>query len=271
MSQQSFIDAGKPNAGRIYDYLLGGSHNFDVDRVTGDRVRQFVPFLPKAMRLQRWCLQDLAIELTGARQYDVIIDFASGLPTSDHIHHVVRPGATVIYSDYDPVVVEYSHEMLAGAENCYYFMADIRQPEELLNRQEVLALVGESRNVAFIFWGISGYLSDEELSRAVQYLYEWSGPGACLCFNAQAADANLADPGMAQLAKIYDQMGTAVYIRTVQAYAALLKPWLPDENGFRTLLAWHGMGEEEMTAEDVQCWGRSGGGYGVYLGKSSRK
>ena len=25
-------DASQPNAGRIYDYLLGGSHNFEIDR-----------------------------------------------------------------------------------------------------------------------------------------------------------------------------------------------------------------------------------------------
>ena len=271
MPQPSFIDAGKPNAGRIYDYLLGGSHNFDVDRVTGDRVRQFVPFLPKAMRLQRWCLQDLAVELSGARQYDVIIDFASGLPTSDHIHHVVRPGTTVIYSDYDPVVVEYAHEILAGAENCYYFMADICRPEELLDRQEVLALVGESRRVAFIFWGISGFLSDEELCSTIRYLYDWSGSEACLCFNAQAAGAALTEPGMAQLVRIYDQMGVALHARTIQDYEALLRPWLPDENGFCTLLNWHGMGEEAMTEEDKQGWGLSGGGYGVYLAKTSKQ
>lgn len=267
MPQQSFIDASKPNAGRIYDYLLGGSHNFNVDRVTGERVRQFAPFLPKAMRLQRWCLQDLAVELSGRRQYEVIIDFASGLPTGDHVHHVVRPETTVIYSDYDPVVVEYAHEILAGAENTYYFMADVCQPEELLNRPEVLALVGESRRVAFIFWGMSIYLSDEELHHTLQYLYAWSGPEACLCFNAQAAGAALTEPGMAQLARVYEQMGVTLHPRPIEEYETLIKPWRPDENGFCTLLDWHGMGEEALTEMDKREWGLSGGGYGVYLVK----
>ncbi|MFZ0547196.1 MAG: SAM-dependent methyltransferase [Candidatus Promineifilaceae bacterium] len=267
MPLPSFIDASKPNAGRIYDYLLGGSHNFDVDRIVGERVRQVVPFLPKAMRLQRWCLQDLAAELTSVRQYDVIIDFASGLPTSDHIHHVVRPGSTVIYSDYDPVVVEYAHELLAGAENTYYFLADASQPEELLNRQEVLALVGDSRNVAIIFWGISGFLTDEELRSTLEYLYQWSGPNACLCFNAHGADINASAPSIVQLAKIYEQMGSKIFIRTLQVYQSLLQPWQPDEKGFCSLLEWHGMNEEEMTEDDRQSWGLSGGGYGVYLVK----
>lgn len=267
MPQQSFIDASKPNAGRIYDYLLGGSHNFDVDRIAGDRVRQFVPFLPKAMRLQRWCLQDLAVELTEQRQYDVIIDFASGLPTNDHIHHVVRPGSIVIYSDYDPVVVEYAHEILAGAENTYFFLADTCQPEEFLNRPELLALAGDHRNVAFILWGVAGFLTDAEIKDTVQYLYHWSGPRACLCFNAQGAGAKVVGPGMTQLARIYEQMGSKLYPRTLKDYQALTAPWQPDPNGYISLMDWHKIQQEEMTDDDIRAWGSSGGGYGAYLVK----
>jgi hypothetical protein len=267
MPQQSFIDASKPNAGRIYDYLLGGSHNFDVDRTAGDRVRQFAPFLPKAMRLQRWCLQDLAVELTEQRRYDVIIDFASGLPTNDHLHHVVRPGSIVIYSDYDPVVVEYAHEILAGAENTYYFLADARQPEELLKRQELLSLVGDGRKIAFILWGVSGFLTDDEIRKTVRCLYDWSGPDACLCFNAQGADTRIAGPGMVQLARVYEQIGSRLNPRTLQEYQKLLQPWRADEKGYCTLMSWHGIGQEEMTDEDRQSWGTSGGGYGAYLVK----
>lgn len=267
MPQQSFIDASKPNAGRIYDYLLGGSHNFDVDRIAGDRVRQFAPFLPKAMRLQRWCLQDLAVELTEHRQFDVIIDFASGLPTNDHIHHVVRPGSTVIYSDFDPVVVEYAHEILAGSENTYFFLADACQPEDFLNRPEVLALAGDHRNVAFILWGVAGFLSDEEITEFVQYLYQWSGPDACLCFNAQGAGVKIVGPGMAQLARIYEQMGSKLYPRTLKDYQALIAPWHPGPKGFTSLMEWHNIGDGEMTGEDKRAWGPSGGGYGAFLVK----
>lgn len=270
MAQQSFIDASKPNAGRIYDYLLGGSHNFDIDRKTGDHIRQIASFLPKAMRLQRWCLQDLAIELTGPRNYDVIIDFASGLPTRDHIHHVVKPGTTVIYSDFDPVVVEYAHEILAGAENTYYFLADVRQPEELLVRQEVKALTGNGRKVAFIFWGVSGFLKDDEIQHSLHHLYQWSRPQTCLCFNAQGADVNFDSPGTARLLSIYERMNATLYPRTIEDYQQLIKPWIPDEKGFISLLQWHGM-ENEFPQNDQTDWGLSGGGYGVFLIKQPEK
>ena len=122
MSQDdNIVDTTKPSAGRMYDYYLGGSHNFEVDRKAADEVMKIMPFAPKYSRLQRWALQDIAIELSHNRGFDVIIDFASGLPTNDHIHYKVPEGTTVIYSDSDPIVVEYSHEILQDIPNVYFF------------------------------------------------------------------------------------------------------------------------------------------------------
>ena len=112
MPKESIVDASVPSAGRIYDYMLGGHHNFEVDRQAANMIMQLAPFVQKFVRLQRWCLQDLAHELTVVRGYDTILDFASGLPTQDHLHFVVPKGTKVIYSDYDPVVVEYAREIL---------------------------------------------------------------------------------------------------------------------------------------------------------------
>ena len=60
MSQDNIVDASKPSAGRMYDYYLGGNHNFEVDRQAADQVLKIAPFISKAMRLQRWALQDIA-------------------------------------------------------------------------------------------------------------------------------------------------------------------------------------------------------------------
>ena len=119
MPERTISDASVPNAGRIYDYLLGGHHNFEIDRRVGDQMRELMPFIPKMMRLSRWCLQDVARTLTEGRGFETIMDFASGLPTMDHIHTAVAPGTTVIYSDYDPVTVEYGREILADTSNVH--------------------------------------------------------------------------------------------------------------------------------------------------------
>ena len=67
MPEESIVDTSRPNPGRIYDYLLGGSHNFEVDRQAADQLRSLLPFVDKAARFQRWALQGGAAELTERR------------------------------------------------------------------------------------------------------------------------------------------------------------------------------------------------------------
>lgn len=264
MPQESIVDTSRPSAGRIYDYLLGGSHNFEVDRQAAEQLRALLPFVNKFARLQRWALQDLAVELTKGRGYDVIIDFASGLPTNDHIHHVVPKDTTVIYSDYDPVVVEYAHEILAGTPNVYFFQADARQPSELLQRPEVETILQGRRNVALVLWGVSTFLEDRDLHDAAQALYDWSSDKSCLAYNAQGT-GNSADPSVVRVLKMYEQMGSPFYVRPLSKHLELLKPWHPDASGFVSLLDWHSFDQSELAHEDAQAFGPMGGGYGAYL------
>ena len=264
MPEKTIMDASVPNAGRIYDYLLGGHHNFEIDRQVGDQMRELMPFLPKMMRLSRWCLQDVARTLTVERDFDTIIDFASGLPTMDHIHTAVAPGTTVIYSDYDSVTVEYGLEILADTPNVYYFEADCRRPEELLNRSEVHEVLGDNRHVAFVYWGVSMYMSDEDIAHVARTLYDWSGEKSCLAFfiGVQDPEAPATIKGM----EMYRQMGVEIHFRPLEVFKELIAPWRPDELGYRTMEEWHGI-EVAMSEEDLKIFAAGGAGYGVYLVK----
>jgi hypothetical protein len=269
--QESIIDMTKPSAGRIYDYLLGGRHNFEIDRQAADHIITLMPFLTKAVRLQRWCLQDLAVELSKTRHFDVIIDFASGLPTNDHIHNHVTPGTRVIYSDWDPVTVRHAHNILRDTPDVYYFEADARYPDQLLDSPQVTEILDGQRDIALIYWGVSSFLNDDELAHAARVLHDWTGPKSCLAFNAQAADLgiNEQDPARIQVRQTYERMGTSTYLRSLEQYIHLLHPWQADEQGFISLLQWHQIDLTMMSQEDYQAWGPGGGGYGAYLHKDS--
>ena len=266
MSQESIIDTSRPNAGRIYDYLLGGSHNFEVDRLAAEQLISLIPFLPKAMRLQRWCLQDIAQNLTEERGFDIIVDFASGLPTNDHIHHVVPSNTTVVYSDYDPVVVEYAKEIIKDIPRTIFLQSDARRPEELLQDEAAIEILHGRRDVAFVTWGVSAFMSDEDITHLARVLYDWSAPNSVWAFNAQGTNANPDDPDVAKLLAIYKQTGTPFTVRTLDRYLELVKPWKP-ETEFVALLEWHGFDQSMMTAEDLRHAGPGGSGYGAYLVK----
>ncbi len=267
MSQDNIADPTKPSPGRMYDYYLGGNHNFEVDRQSAEQVLKIMPFAAKFARLQRWALQDIAVELSERRGYDVIIDFASGLPTNDHIHHKVPKGTTVIYSDVDPVVVEYAHDILKDTSNVYFFQADACHPEELLGRPEVEKILAGRRKVGFVYWGVSVFFSDEAISHAARYLYDWAVPGSCLAFNAQAAGMDVENAAVQQVYEIYKRMGQSAFHRPLEYYWELLKPWQPEAEGFIPLLEWHGFDQSELGKEDAAAFGPMGGGYGAYLTK----
>lgn len=263
MSNESIIDDSKPNAGRMYDYYLGGNHNFEVDRMAAEQVISLMPFAPKGARLQRWALQDIAAELTQRRGYDVIIDFASGLPTNDHIHQIAPPGTTIIYSDYDPVVVEYARDILGETPNVFYFEANAAEPEALLGRPEVQEILNGKRKVGFVLWGVSAFLTDEVLAHTAKYIYEWAAPGSCLAFNAQGADLPQ-NPMLDKTFAIYEKMGAKFHRRSLDGFRQLLQPWKMDQD-FISLLEWHGFDESELAHEDLEMIGPLAGGYGAYL------
>jgi hypothetical protein len=267
MSKDNIVDDSKPSAGRMYDYYLGGNHNFEIDRQAADEIVKIMPFAGKFSRLQRWALQDIAVELSQNRGFDVIIDFASGLPTNDHIHLKVPDGTTVIYSDYDPIVVEYSHKILRKISNVHYYETDASHPEELLGSPEVEKILAGRRKVAFVFWGVSIFLANEDISRAMRFLYDWAAPGSCLAFNAQGADMNSKDPVAIKIIEAYEQMGQKPYPRTLEEYVSLVKPWPADEQSFIPLLKWHDLDQSELSQEDATDFGPMGGGYGAYLVK----
>src|SRR5712691_471392 len=96
------IDPTRPSPARMYDYMLGGTHNFQVDRDATEQFRAQMPDLEDAAwanrgfhgRAARW----MATE-HGIRQF---IDIGSGLPTQSNTHEVVRAvaaGARVVYVD----------------------------------------------------------------------------------------------------------------------------------------------------------------------------
>ncbi len=136
-----------------------------------------------------------------------------------------------------------------------------------MNRSEVKKILGGRKKVAFVMWGLSIFLEDNDIAHAVKTLYDWADPGSCLVFNAQAADVNTNDPAAIEAVNIYKQIGTPIYLRQLDTYRELLKPWKFEKNGFVDLLNWHGFDQSELSNEDATVFGPMGGGFGAYLVK----
>lgn len=230
----SIADSSKPNAGRIYDFVLGGNHNFEVDRLTAQQILQLLPDYPQMARYVRWFLGEAVRRLAkeGHRQF---IDFASGLPTVDHIHQVTPAGTRVIYSDIDPVTVAYGQEIIKDAPNARYVVCDAAAPEKLLSSPIVAEFFGTNRNVVFGLNGIAFFLTDEQIAHTAKTLYEWADKGSRLFISD--LDPSLRIPGADELFK---NMGQPVYMRSEEKLRKLVAPWKEGE-GFKLLAEWIGV------------------------------
>jgi hypothetical protein len=234
----SIADSGKPNAGRIYDYLLGGNHNFEVDRQAAEQVVKLVPFFPKLCKLVRWFLGEAVRRLCEER-YTEFIDFASGLPTVDHIHEVAPAGTKVIYSDIDPVTVAYGREIIKDNPNVRYGVCPAQKPEELLNSSLISKFIDDRRKVAIGFNGVAYFLPDEKLQYAMKVLYDWAGKDSrlFLCDMGFEASEIRTSSGM-ELDALYKQIGQPVYPRSRTTLETLVRPWKARKPGLQPLEDW---------------------------------
>lgn len=257
-------DTTHPNAGRIYDYLLGGHHNFEVDRQAAEMVLQVAPFMPQVLRLIRWFLGEATRRLI-AEGYDKFIDFASGLPTMDHIHQLAPPGTKIIYSDIDPVTVEYARDILKDNPDVRYTECDAAKPEELLNSGIVEELFAKDRRAAIGLNGIAYFLPDEEVKHALRVIYDWADEGSKLFLSDADADVSEVTERLKSVFDIYSKIGQPIYIRRKEKLQEMAGPWNIDQSGFLALDEWIGIGEKIRETE-MDVWGGKGF-YGVILYK----
>jgi hypothetical protein len=158
------IDTDTPTAARVYDYLLGGCHNFAADRAFGDQIIAMVPDAPVMAQSNRAFLRRAATFCaeSGIRQ---ILDIGSGIPTLGNVHEVAQqidPGAHVVYVDIDPVAVEHSRALLQDNERATVVQADMRDPESILRHPEVRRLIDFTQPVALLMVAVLHFVKDED-------------------------------------------------------------------------------------------------------------
>ncbi len=252
-------DASKPNAGRIYDYFLGGNHNFEIDRQAAEQLLKSVPSMPQFVRLVRWFLGEAVRRLVD-EGYKHFLDFASGLPTVDHIHQTAPKDVKVIYSDIDPVTVAYAQEIVKGLANVRVIHGDAADPSAVLGSPEVEELFGDERRVAIGLNGIAWFLTDDQLARSMKTLYDWAAPGSQLYICDMEHEPGTETERFNTTIEFYKSVGQPVYVRHRQRLGELCRPWQVRDPGFQMLEDWVGI-DREMTEE-----GRTGAGDTALVG-----
>jgi hypothetical protein len=195
------IDTTVPNHARVYDYLLGGKDNFEVDRTTAQAAISAFPKIVQSVRANRAFLGRLVRYLTGAgiRQF---LDIGTGLPAANNVHEVaqsIAPASRIVYVDNDPVVLLHAQVLLtSAAEGAIKFVeADMRDPGKIL--REAAGTLDLGRPVAVLLVSVLPFLSDDEEAAGIVDAFMDAVPaGSYLAICHLTADFH---PEMTELAR----------------------------------------------------------------------
>jgi SAM-dependent methyltransferase len=221
------VDITVPNAARIYDYALGGVHNFAVDREFWDNALKVFPGAGLVGRANRAFLGRAVRRLAqqGIRQF---LDIGSGIPTVGNVHEMaegVDPSSKIMYVDIDPIAVEQSRSLLAGNPRTRAIRGDLREPESILFDPEVLDFLDFAEPIAVLMVAVLHFLPDSDnpgsiikrvgdnLARGSHLVVSHAGPERTP--ESQA--------GLKAAIKLYEKTPTPVVMRTPAELAALVE------------------------------------------------
>ncbi|MEW2545786.1 SAM-dependent methyltransferase [Streptomyces sp. NPDC047002] len=168
MGRRSFrrdeIDTSRPHPARIYDFLLGGKNNYQLDREAGERLEAVAPEVRIGVRANRDFLRRAVryVVGSGVRQ---VLDIGTGLPTSPTVHEIaqeVAPDVRIAYVDNDPIVNTYADVLLCRPGATSVVLADVRDPAALLAHPDVREVVDFGEPVAVLLVAVLHFLADAE-------------------------------------------------------------------------------------------------------------
>jgi len=180
------FDPSKPNAARIYDYLLGGKDHFAADRHAAEQLLSALPDAAMAARANRVFLT-AAVRYVARRGISQYVDIGAGLPTSPNVHESARavvPAARVAYVDNDRVAVTHARALLATDDSVIVINGDARKYEAILTDPQLGALMDLSEPACVLFVSMLHFLTADDADTIVAAFRERMAPGSYLVISA---------------------------------------------------------------------------------------
>lgn len=218
------VDLDRPSVARVYDYYLGGSHNFAADRAFAEEAVRHMPEMPRIMQGNRAFLRRSVryLRSCGIRQF---LDLGSGIPTVGNAHEIAQaddPSVVVVYVDIDPVAVAHSRAILDGNPYTAAVAGDLRQPAEILADPAIDKLIDFDQPVAFLFNAVLHFVPDaEEPARLVAAYVAAAVPGSHVALS-HAGSAPQVQTRINGLVTHYRRSPSPLIMRSAEEVRALL-------------------------------------------------
>jgi S-adenosyl methyltransferase len=243
-------DLKTPSAARMYDYYLGGAHNFGVDRELARKVVELYPDAPALAQANRAFLHRAVRYLVaqGVRQF---VDIGSGIPTEGNTHETAQqaaPDSRVLYVDHDPVAVAHSERLLGDVPGTAVLRGDLRRPKGILESRELADLIDLSQPVGLIMVAVLHFVSeDDDPQGAIDQFRAAVAPGSHLVVSHGSDEVRRAEAQQAQ--KLYESANDKGTFRSRRRVGELLADWDLVDPGVVWVSEWRPDWPDEVRAD----------------------
>jgi hypothetical protein len=249
------IDTSRPHPARIYDYLLGGWDNYEVDRETANRILSTFPTVRTSVRANR-SFMERAMRFVATQGIRQVLDIGCGIPTAPNVHEIARtiePATRVVYVDNDPIVGVHARARLATTTGTAYVVGDLRHPRDIVDDPAVRALIDFTQPVCVVMTAILNFVADDENPGGiVAELRDAVPDGSHLVFSHATADFY---GDLSELVSAYNVNVTAsVHLRDRDAITRYLDGFDLAEPGLVSVMRWR----PEGPVRDVKMSGYYG-------------
>ena len=245
------VDLDHPSVARVYDFYLGGSHNFESDRTFAQKVIDANPDATALVRDNRAFLSRVVRYLCDAG-IDQFLDLGSGIPTVGNVHEVAQarnPAARVVYVDHDPVAVLHSRHLLEGNDRATAVHADVRGAEQVLDLA-VRSGLDLGRPSAVLAVSLLHFLADADAPAQLMGRYLAALPSGSHL--AVSHLVSVGPPAFLEAVHVYDreESPNALWLRTREEITALFAGLELVEPGVVHLPLWHPDEHAPAVADD---------------------
>ncbi|MFC0434404.1 SAM-dependent methyltransferase [Kutzneria buriramensis] len=222
----SDVDTERASAARMYDYYLGGSCNFEIDRVKAAEVLGVLPEARTFARQNRHFLRR-SVEYAvshGVRQF---LDLGSGLPTAGNVHEIAQravPDAHVVYVDNEPVAVSHSLDLLRNNPYATCIQEDVSRPNSVLHHPETKRLIDFSQPLMVLMCAVLHFVPDERRPADIVRAYSDALASGSYLALSHATASDYPDR-LADVIGIYQQTQNTAHLRSRSEITAMLAPF----------------------------------------------
>ena len=242
------ISLDKPSPARMYDYFLGGHHNFAIDRIAADEMIRAYADFPLLMRVGRAFL-GRAVQFFTEQGIEQFLDIGSGVPTVGNVHEVaqqINPTARVVYVDIDPVAVSHSATILQHNPYATIIQADARNPHLILADPNVRRLLNFDKPIAVLLAFFLHFVTDDEAATSlIRVLRNALAPGSYLMISHGSLD-NLPPEIVDQIHALYARSTHPVKLRSRTQIEAFFNGLELIEPGVVHVPLWRPNGPEDL-------------------------